>query len=178
MGEDTQAIRAEIAATREHMGETADAIAYRADVKARTKDRVNSKIDRVRDRLGLGVSRVTAAAPSPDDVRDGAARAAGLAQENPLGLAIGSVAVGFLVGLAMPATRVENERLGPIADEVKEQAVHTGQEALGHVREIAQDAAAGAVAAAQESGQEHADELKASAQDSVEHVKDAAQSHA
>ena len=111
-----------------------------------------------------------------DDVRDGAARAAGLAQENPLGLAIGSVAVGFLVGLAMPATRVENERLGPIADEVKEQAMHTGQEALGHVREVAQDAAAGAVAAAQESGHEHADELKTSAQDSVEHVKDAAQS--
>ena len=64
MGEDTQAIRAEIAATREQMGETADAIAYRADVKARTKDRVNSKVDGVRDRLGLGVSHVTAAAPS------------------------------------------------------------------------------------------------------------------
>jgi len=175
MGEDTQAIRAEIAATREHMGETADAIAYRADVKARTKDRVNSKVDRMRRGLGLGVSRVTAAAPSPDDVRDGAARAAGLAQENPLGLAIGSVAVGFLVGLAMPATRVENKRLGPLADEVKDQAMHTGQEALGHVREIAQDAAAGAVAAAQESSHEHADELKSSAQDSLEHVKDAAQ---
>ncbi len=38
MGEDAQAIRAEIAATREQMGETADAIAYRADVKARTRD--------------------------------------------------------------------------------------------------------------------------------------------
>jgi hypothetical protein len=175
MGEDTQAIRAEIAATREQMGETADAIAYRADVKARTKDRVSSKVDGVRHRLGLGVSRVSAAAPSADEVRDGAVRAAGLAQENPLGLAIGSVAVGFLVGLAMPATRVENERLGPIADEVKEQAVHTGQEALGHVREIAQDAAAGAAAAVHDSGHEHAEELKASAQDGVEQVRDAVQ---
>jgi len=177
MGEDTQTIRAEIAATREQMGETADAIAYRADVKARAKDRVGSTIGGVRDKLGLGVSQVSAAAPSASDVREGAARAAGIAQENPLGLAIGSVAVGFLVGLALPATLVENERLGPIADEVKEQAAHTGQEALGHVREVAQDAAAGAVAAAQESGQEHAEELKASAQDSVHHVRDAAQSH-
>lgn len=177
MGEDTQAIRAEIAATREQMGETADAIAYRADVKARAKDRVSSKLDGARDRLGLGVSRVGGAAPSADDVREGAARAAGLAQENPLGLAIGSMAVGFLVGLALPATRVENERLGPIADEAKEQALHTGQEALGHVREVAQDAAAGAMAAAQESGHEHADELRAVAHDGVEHVREAAQSH-
>jgi ElaB/YqjD/DUF883 family membrane-anchored ribosome-binding protein len=174
MGEDTQAIRAQIAATRNQMGETADAIAYRTNVKARTRDRVNSKVDIVRSRLGLGMSRVTDATPSPDDVREGAVRAAGLAQENPLGLAIGSAAVGFLVGLAMPATQVENERLGPIADEVKDQVMHTGQEALGAVREIVQDGAAGAVAAVQESSQEHAEELKSSAEESVEHVRDAA----
>ena len=123
----------------------------------------------------MGVSQVSAAVPSGDDLRGGAARAAGLAQENPLGLAIGSVAVGFLVGLAVPVTRVENERLGPIGDEIKVQVIDTGRDALDAVQEVAQDAAAAAVAATQESGQEHADELKASAHDSVERVKDAAQ---
>ena len=93
----------------------------------------------------------------------------------PSGLAIGSVAIGFLVGLAVPVTRVENERLGPIADEIKEQVIDTGQDALGAVQEVAQDAAAAAVAAAQESGHEHADELKTSVHDSVEQVKEAAQ---
>ena len=51
MGEDPQAIRAEIAATREQMGETADAIAYRTNVKARSRDRVRSKVQGVRVRV-------------------------------------------------------------------------------------------------------------------------------
>lgn len=174
MGEEPQAIRDEIAATRDHMGETADAIAYRVNVKARAKEGITSKVEGVRDSLGLGVSQLRETAPTTNDVRQGAARAAGIAQENPLGLVIGSAAIGFLAGLVLPVSRVENERLGPIADEIKEQAVETGHEAVHHAREVAQDIVAGAAAAAQESTQEHADELKASAEESVERVKDAA----
>src|SRR5215210_3328864 len=51
----------------------------------------------------------------------------GVAQENPIGLALGSVAVGFVAGMLVPSTRVEDERLGPMADEVKERAKETGQ---------------------------------------------------
>jgi hypothetical protein len=177
VGQEPQAIRDEIAATREHLGETADAIAYRANVKARAKDNISSKVGGVRDSLGLGVSHLQATTPAPGDIRQGAARAAGIAQENPLGLAIGAAAIGFLAGLALPGSRVENERLGPLADEIKEQVAETGQEAVEHAREVAQDAIAGATAAAQESAQEHADELRASAQESVERVKDAASQH-
>jgi hypothetical protein len=183
MGEDPQAIRQEIEHTRERMGETADALAYRANIKARTKDRISgtgrsigATVTGARDRLGLSASQITAAAPSASDVREGAQRAVGVAQENPLGLALGSVAIGFVIGLFVPTTKIEEERLAPIADEVKAQALQTGQEAVEHAKEIAQDAAAGAAAAAQASSQEHAQALKESAQESVEHVKETAPS--
>ncbi len=35
---------------------------------------------------------------------------------NPLGMAIGSVAVGFLAGMLLPVTAVERERMGPSAN--------------------------------------------------------------
>ena len=37
------------------------------------------------------------------------------AQDNPLGLAVGAAAVGFLAGLLVPVTQVENEKIGPMA---------------------------------------------------------------
>ncbi|PZR85743.1 MAG: hypothetical protein DLM67_25275 [Candidatus Nephthysia bennettiae] len=41
-------------------------------------------------------------APSGEDVRHQAGRAAGIVQDNPLGLALGAAAVGFLVGCCRP----------------------------------------------------------------------------
>ena len=185
MVEDAQAIRSQIAATREQMGQTADAIAYRTNVKARTKERISRKVAGVRSTLGLGasqvrsgvgsgVAQVAAVVPSAEDVRGGAQQAVGIAQENPLGLALGSVAIGFIAGLFVPASRVENERLGPIADELKEQVAQTGQEALAHATAVAQDTAAAALDAAEQSGQEHLEQLKESAQESVEQIKETA----
>ena len=60
-------------------------------------------------------SRVIDATPSGGDVKQKTRQAAGLAKENPLGLAIGAAAIGFLAGLAVPSTRVEDEKLGPVA---------------------------------------------------------------
>ena len=41
MGEDPQAIREEIEATRDQMGDTIEAIGYKTDVKARAKESVS-----------------------------------------------------------------------------------------------------------------------------------------
>ena len=116
--------------------------------------------------VGAGQS-VGEAAPDPDQVRDQARRAASVAQENPLGLAVGAVAVGFLAGMLIPSTRVEDQKLGPVADDVKDRAKQTGQEALERGKQVAQDAAQ----TAKESGQEHAQQLGSSAQ---EHAQAAA----
>jgi gas vesicle protein len=182
MGQEPEAIREQIEQTRERMGETVDALGYKADVKSRTKENIGGKIASVREKVTGKASQVSDAAPSGDDVKQTAQRAVGIAQENPLGLAIGAAAAGFLAGMLIPSTSVEDERLGPVADQYKEQAMQAGQEALEHGKQVAQETAQTAVESAkqvagevkdtaQESAQRHAEELKASAQESAEEVK-------
>jgi gas vesicle protein len=163
MGQDPGEIRQDIEATREQMGDTVEALSYKADVKARAKDSITDRVDSVKSRVGLASSKVSDATPSGGDVKQGARRAKGLAEENPLGLMIGAVAVGFIAGLAVPATRVEDERLGPMADQVKDQAKETGQEALERGKQVAHQTAQSAKETVQQSGQEHAEQLKESA---------------
>ena len=95
MGQDPNAIREEIEQTRSQMGDTIEAIGYKTDVKSRAKDSVSEKTDAVKEKVGSVMGRASDAAPSSGDVK----RAAGTAQENPLGLALGAVAVGFVAGM-------------------------------------------------------------------------------
>ena len=41
---------------------------------------------------------------------------------NPLGMAIGSVAVGFLAGMLLPVTKMERERVGPLGERLSDNA--------------------------------------------------------
>jgi hypothetical protein len=167
MGQEPGQIRREIEETRSDMGETVEALSYKADVPARIKESVSDKTERLRGQMASTTSRVSEATPTASDVRDGAQQAVGIAQENPLGLMIGGVAVGFLVGLAVPKTHVEDERLGPIADDVKEMARDTGQEALERGKQVAQDTASAATEAAKESGQQQAEGMRDSVKETV-----------
>jgi ElaB/YqjD/DUF883 family membrane-anchored ribosome-binding protein len=160
MGEDPNAIRDEIAETRERMGDTIDALGYKADVKSRAKDNVSEKVDTVKERLGLAGQKASDATPDAEQVKGQVRKAAGVAQENPLGLAVGAVAIGFLAGMLVPSSRVEDEKLGPMADRVKEQAKETGQEALERGKHVAEQAAE----TAKDAGREQAEQLKDSAQ--------------
>ena len=149
MGKEPGEIREEIEHTRTDMGDTVEALGYKADVKTRAKDNIADKRDRLKE-------RITGTAPDPDEVKQGAKRAVGVAQENPLGLAVGSLAVGFVAGMLVPSTRVEDEKIGPMADQLKE----TGQEALERGKEVAQEAAQSAKETIQEQAPEHAEQLK------------------
>lgn len=140
MGQDPDTIRHEVEHTREQMGDTIDALGYKADVKSRTKERVGGTVEGVKERMGMTRDK----SPDGAQVKDGARRAAGVAQENPLGLAVGAAAAGFLAGMLIPGSRVEDEKLGPMADQVKQQAKETGQEAIERGREAAQDVVANA----------------------------------
>jgi len=174
MGEDPDRIRREIEQTRAEMGDTVDALGYKTDVRARAKDRVTDTKDRLTGGVTGVKDRVVGATPDTGDVKYQAKRAKSVAEENPLGLAVGAVAVGFLAGMLIPTTRVEDEKLGPVADDVKERAKETGQEALERGKQVAQEAAHSAAQTAQESGREHADELKSSAQESAQDVASSA----
>ncbi|MFL6191353.1 MAG: hypothetical protein ACJ75E_16175 [Actinomycetes bacterium] len=162
------------------MSETVEAVGYKADVPSRAKEAVSEKVENVRSKVSdtatrareavAGTtSRAGEATPSRGEVKQQSRRVAGMARENPLGLAIGAAAIGFLAGLAVPSTRVENERLGPVADQVKDKVRETGQEALDRGREVAQDVASTAADTArqrtQEQGQELAESTRQSAQD-------------
>src|SRR3954462_4428868 len=170
MGEDPDMIRSDIEETRERMGDTVDALGYKTDVKSRAKESVTGKVDSVKEKLVGAKDSAMDATPSTGDVQQGAKKAVGVAQENPLGLAVGSIAVGFLAGMLIPSTRVENEKIGPMADQVKDQIRETGQEALEHGKQVAtetaQSAAQAAKDTAQEQGKEHASALQDSAQES------------
>ena len=170
MGQDPDQIRSEIEATRERMGETVEALGHKADVPTRVKENLADKRDRLKAQMSGTGAKISDSTPDVD-VTGNAKKAAGIAQENPLGLALGGVALGFLAGLAMPATRVENERIGPIADDVKQHALDTGQEAIEHGKQVAQDAASAAADTAKESGSEQAEQLRDSAQEKVEQVR-------
>ena len=170
MGQDPDAIRQDIAQTRTEMTETVEAVGYKADVPSRAKDAVSEKVENVKAKVSGTATRakeaVTGAAdragdatPSGGQVKQQARRAAGLAKENPLGLAIGAAAVGFLAGLTVPSTRVENERLGPVADQVKDKVKETGQEALDRGKQVAQEVASSAADTAKEQTQEHGQDL-------------------
>jgi Protein of unknown function (DUF3618) len=194
MGQDPDAIRQDIEQTRAEMTETVGAIGYKADVPSRAKEKVSEKVDAARSKVSQATSRakeavagttsrageavgdtaaqVGDATPSGGEVRRQARRAAGLAQENPLGLAIGAAAIGFLAGLAVPSTRVEDERLGPVADQVKDKAKETGQEALERGQQVAQEAASSAAETARQRGREHGQDLAASARQGAEEVRD------
>ena len=173
------------------MSETVEAVGYKPDVPSRAKDKVSETVDNIKnkasdtatrakeavvgtasrtgDALSKTTSRVGDATPSGGQVKQQAKRAAGLAQENPLGLAVGTVALGFLAGLAVPSTRVEIERLGPVADQVKDKVKETGQEALDRGKQVAQEVASSAAETAkqgtQEQGQDLAQGTKQNAQD-------------
>ena len=152
MGQEPDRIRSEIEQTRAEMTETVDALGYKADVKpGEGSPRAKGvSIVAVKDRIAGGT-------PDSGDVKDKAQAGRSVAQENPLGLAIGSIAVGFVAGMLIPSTRVEDEKLGSVADDVKDKVKETGQEAVEHGKQVAQDAAqtvqegerAGARAAAQ-----------------------------
>lgn len=149
MGEDPSAIREEIEQTRARMGDTVEAIGYKTDVKSRAKESVQDKIGGVRDRI----SGVKDAAPSTGDVKDGAHKAVGVAEANPLGLGVAALAGGFLIGMLLPSTKVENEKLGPMSTQLKEQAKETASEAVDHGKQIAQEVASSAADTAKEQSQ-------------------------
>ncbi len=162
MGQDPEAIREQIEQTRDEMSGTVEALGHKADVKGRAKSAISEKTDALKSKVtGVGGS-VSDATPDGQQVKQGAKQAVGVAQENPIGLAVGGIAAGFLLGMLIPSTRIENEKMGELADQVKDQAKQTGQEALERGKAVAQEAAESAKETVQEQGQKQAEEMTSS----------------
>ncbi|GAC1402713.1 MAG: hypothetical protein NVSMB64_02970 [Candidatus Velthaea sp.] len=199
MGKDARAIRQEIEDTRERMGDTIEALGYKADVPSRVKENVQDKVETVKEtisdvvdnvksamggasgRVGeaLGGSRERGSSLLADtkdrlndtvssvsgkvsdmtnslqsqstDVSRQAKRAVGLAVENPVGLAIGALAVGFLAGLMVPVTDIERERIGPLREKIVEGAQSAADDLIATGKTVVQETANAAMQAATQS---------------------------
>jgi len=154
------------------MGDTVDALAHKTDVKSRVKETFADKKERLRNQMMGTTSRIGDATPDTEQVKAGARQAVGVAEENPIGLALGGVAAGFLAGMLLPSSRMEDEKVGPIADQVKEKAVETGQEAVERGKEVAGQVTEQAVETAKEAGSEQAEEMKSSARESAKEARE------
>jgi hypothetical protein len=144
------------------MGETVEAIGYKTDVKSRAKDNITEKKDAV-------VSRVTGAMPDGEQVKSGA-RKVGISKQNPLGLGIAAMGVGFLVGTLLPSTSVEDDKLGEMSDQVGEKAREAGQEALDRGKEVAREAVDSAKETAGGKTSNAAQEMASSLRDKAQEV--------
>jgi ElaB/YqjD/DUF883 family membrane-anchored ribosome-binding protein len=93
-------IQADIEKTREDLGETAEALAAKADVKGQAKAKVEEVKSSAREKTDEAFAKVRGA--TPEGAQAGAQQAAAKAQENPVPLAIaGAFALGIVVGIAL-----------------------------------------------------------------------------
>lgn len=149
-------IQDQLEETRARMSAELDALAYKLDVPARAKERVSAVTGRARQ-----------AAPSGGDIQQAA-------EGNPLGVVIGGLAVGLLAGLLLPRTRIEDEKLGPIADRARDEAVGAGREALQRGKVVAKDALDAAKDAATDAAEPQVKAIQQSAGRRAKKVADAA----
>jgi ElaB/YqjD/DUF883 family membrane-anchored ribosome-binding protein len=90
---DPEQIREEIEATRQELGDTVEALAAKADVKARVRGRIDATKESAAQKLGK------AREASPDTMASGASQATQKARENPIPVAaVGAFVGGFLLG--------------------------------------------------------------------------------
>jgi hypothetical protein len=165
MGEDPSNIRAELEQTRARVGDEVDAISYKTDVGARMGDYVDDKKEAVKSKFTGAKDTVSGAVPDRRAIKRGATHMRNTAESNPLGLALGGLAVGFVVGTLLPQTRVENEQMGEMSDRLTAAAKDTADEAVERGKRVAREAAGAAVETAKESGREQGQELGSTLQE-------------
>jgi hypothetical protein len=169
VGETPDHIREDIEETRARMGETVEAIGYKADVKSRVKDTIVEKKDAVVGSADSLVSRVSGAVPDGEQVKSGV-RKVGISRENPLGLAIAGAAAGFVVGTLLPSTDTEDERLGEMSDKFGDKAQEAGHEALDRTKSVASDAIDSARQTVEERSGDEAQQMASSLRDKAQEV--------
>jgi uncharacterized protein DUF3618 len=169
MADDPTVIQREIEKTREQMGATVDALGHKANVPARTREWVSDKKDDV-------VSTLTGLTPDGELVKHRSLRLKDTAERNPLGLALAGAAIGLIAGLVSPPTRIEDEKIGPISDDLKSTAVEVGKEAVEHGRQVADATAKRAADTATSETKKHGGELSESLQDKARDIGQASHS--
>ncbi len=194
MVERSTELRHDIEDTRDHLGDTLEAIGDRVSpgrVVERRWNRARSSVTNVRERVmgrssdsaGALKGRVSGAteavsgtvSDSASTVTDAVRHAPQSLQESTQGspLLAGGIAfgVGFLIASLTPPSEAEKSMAGAIAEPLKQELTDIGHE----VGDTAQGTAKEAVAATKEATSGAADEVKTQAQEAAAQVKSEAQ---
>lgn len=132
----------EVEDARQRVASDVRSVAENANVVDRTKETVKNKMDdtkgKVSERVRDTRERLQSARDSvQSSMRDMASNAGNMnPMENPIGMLLAGLAVGFLIGLALPVTRFESERFGPITDDVKDRMRQAGSEVMRRGTEV------------------------------------------
>jgi len=163
MGQEPSDIRAEIEETRVRVGDEVAALSYKTDVPARVGDFVDDKKQAVTGKLTDVKDAVAGTASNVLPSGQKVGRLKDTAERNPLGLAVGGVAAGFVAGLLLPSTRIENKAMGETSDKVVDAVKETASEAIESGEQLAHEATESAKA----HGQDLASNLQDRAQESL-----------
>ena len=94
MDQTSDQLKADIERTRDEMGDTVEALAYKADVPTRTKEWLGDKKDAVVSKVSGASSKVGEFTPDGHAVTGSMGNVRSTAERNPLGLALGGCSTG------------------------------------------------------------------------------------
>ncbi len=138
-------------------GSLADGKDRLLDTTAKLSDRVADTRDKLADTTGRLADRLN---DTGNGVTAGAKTGVRIVRENPLGLVLSGLAVGFLAGVLAPVSEVERERLAPLRDELVDRAQRAADDVVQHGRSVFEETAAAVTASASKHGQALAEELQ------------------
>lgn len=126
---------------RRRVAEDVRSVAENANVVERTKEAAQNKVEDVKNTVGQRVQQVRdklqgASETVQRSAQESARNIRVNPSDNPIGMLIAGAAVGFLIGLALPVTRFESERLGPVAQDMKDKARQAGSEVVRRGGEV------------------------------------------
>jgi len=112
----------ELEDARRRVAEDVRSVAENANVVERAKETARNKVEDVKSGVGQRVQQVRDTLQGARDTLQDRLPSNLQLGDNPMGMLIAGLAVGFLIGLVLPVTRFESERIGPFAQDMKDKA--------------------------------------------------------
>lgn len=144
--EDESGVGARLSAAKDTLEETAGALKRGAATSAKAvsegagsaRDAISERSTAAGRAIERGQSDAAGLLPESADLRRRAEAGLRAARSNPIPIAMGALALGALAGVLLPSTRAEDERIGPMADELKQEGLDAGGDAVRRGREAAE----------------------------------------
>jgi ElaB/YqjD/DUF883 family membrane-anchored ribosome-binding protein len=136
----------EVEEARQRVAQDVRSVAENANVVDRAKENVQGKVDDAKSMMSERVRGAREKLESARETMQSSVQnmASNMREnmknpnpmENPIGMLFAGLAVGFLIGLALPVTRFESERIRPLTDDMKDRMRQAGSEVVRRGGEV------------------------------------------